>query len=138
MNKPIQEVAIAMIVKEGRTLITRREDATHMGGLWEFPGGKRLPGETFEECLIREVLEELDVHIKIERPLGRIEHPYPDRIIILQGYLCSLQSGNPKALSAQELQWVLPATLPAYPFPEANRPFLARLIEGIPGNRIKE
>ena len=127
MEKPIIEVAIAIIFHEGRYLITRRKRNVHLAGMWEFPGGKRTAEETLEQCLLREVEEELGVKITVETPFCRLDHEYADRTVILQGYLCRLLSGNPKPLAAQELQWVLPCDLLSYPFPEANLPLLEQL-----------
>lgn len=129
MEKPLVEVAIAIICHRGRYLITRRKKDVHLAGLWEFPGGKRTAKETLEQCLFREVKEELGVEIKIERPFCRFDHEYPDRKVILQGYLCRLLTGNPQPLAAQELQWVLPSALLSYHFPEANLPLLQQLAQ---------
>lgn len=62
------EVAAGIIVHEGRYLIARRKAGVHLGGLWEFPGGKRETGETLEECLYRELREELNVCIGLPTP----------------------------------------------------------------------
>ena len=129
MGKPLVEVAIAIICHEGRYLITRRRRDVHLADLWEFPGGKRDAGETLEQCLFREVEEELGVQIRIETHFCRLEHDYPDRTVILQGYLCRLLAGDPKPLSSQELRWVSPSALLSYPFPEANLSFLKQLAE---------
>lgn len=129
MKKPPVEVAIAIIWKEGRYLITRRKSDVHLADLWEFPGGKRMAGETLEACLLREVEEELGVQVKIEKLFCRLEHDYADGTVILQGYLCRLVTGNPKPLASQELRWVLPSALLSYPFPEANVSLINRLAQ---------
>ena len=130
MNKPIIEVAIAIIFHEGRCLISRRRGAVHLPDRWEFPGGKRLPDETLEACLLREIEEELGVTIKIDRAALEMDHDYPDRKILLHSYLCRMVSGVPKPLASQEVKWVLPEELSSYPFPEANRPLLDALGSG--------
>ena len=130
MNKPIIEVAIAIIIDQGRILITRRKKNTHLADLWEFPGGKRLPSESWGECLLREVQEELGAAVKIHRSFQRIAHDYPDRKVILQSYFCRLVGGAPRPLASQELRWVSPEELLSYPFPEANLPILKALAAG--------
>ena len=133
MEKPVVEVAIAIIHHEGRYLITRRKGDVHLADLWEFPGGKRNGSETLEQCLLREAEEELGVQIKIDSLFCRLAHDYPDRTVLLHGYLCRLVSGTPKPLAAQELRWVSPAEVLSYPFPEANASFLKQLAQRAPG-----
>lgn len=132
MTKPVIEVAVAIIVDQERILITRRKKDAHLADLWEFPGGKRLPSERWSECLLREVEEELGVAVRIGRPFRRIEHDYPDRKVILQGYLCRLVGGAPRPLASQELRWISPEMILSYPFPDANLPILKALAEGGP------
>ncbi|MDC4224416.1 MAG: NUDIX domain-containing protein [Candidatus Manganitrophus sp.] len=74
MQKPIIEVAIAIIVKDGEILVTRRKEGVHLPGLWEFPGGKRDSGETIKACLLREVKEELGATVEIERLFWERSH----------------------------------------------------------------
>ncbi len=123
-------VAIAIIKENQKVLITKRGRDVHLPSLWEFPGGKQLPHETLEECLKREILEELKVDIKIERSYGKIEHIYPDRTVTLYPYICHLL--NKTLSSTPEMQWVLPQALFSYPFPEANLPLLSALAEEKP------
>lgn len=132
VEKPIIDVAVAVIHQNGKYLITRRHENVHLAGLWEFPGGKCLPDETLERCLVREAEEELGVAIDIGRPLYQGTHDYPDRTVRLHVYLCALTSGVPEALASQEVRWVAPEALLEYPFPEANLPFLRRLMESGP------
>jgi mutator protein MutT len=63
--RPSIDVAAGLVFREGKLLITKRHADAHLGGLWEFPGGKREPNETFEECLHRELLEELGIKVVI-------------------------------------------------------------------------
>ena len=77
------EVAAGIIVHEGRYLIARRKAGVHLGGLWEFPGGKRETGETLEECLHRELREELNVRIGPPTPFQVVRHEYPEKIVEL-------------------------------------------------------
>jgi mutator protein MutT len=131
LQKPVIDVAIAVIVRDGQILITRRKEGVHLPGLWEFPGGKRNFGETIEACLLREVQEELGATVEIERPIWKRSHDYADRTVILHAYRCRLLSGDLKPLASQELKWIPPESLLSLPFPEANRPLLEKLTEEI-------
>ncbi len=123
------EVAIAIIVWEGQVLIARRKKDAYLGDLWEFPGGQQRKGERMEDCLLREVKEELDIDVHIAKLLCRIKHPYPERTVSLHAYLCHPASGIPKPLASQELRWVSLKTLFSFSFPDANRPILTILQE---------
>ena len=69
------DVAAALIFRSGKLLITQRPADAHCGGLWEFPGGKRKPDETFEQCLVREIREELGVEVSVGGPLKTSRTP---------------------------------------------------------------
>jgi mutator protein MutT len=122
------EVAIALVWDaKGRILITRRPANTHLGGLWEFPGGKVRPGESPAQCAVREVKEEVGFAVE---PTGRrpvIEHVYPERHVRLHPIDCRLAGGEGFALEVQELRWVPVEELPAYEFPPANASLLKAL-----------
>jgi len=138
LQKPVIEVAIAVVVQNGALLVTRRKEGVHLAGLWEFPGGKRDPGETIEACLLREVEEELGATVEIERPLWRKSHDYPDRTVVLHAYRCHLLNGNLKPLASQELKWIPPESLLSLPFPEANRPLLEQLVKELSPDPLKK
>ncbi len=128
-NTPLLvNVAIAIIEKDQKLLITQRRPDTHLPGLWEFPGGKQNPEETLEECLIREIREELQIEIEIKRPYGQIRYFYPDRDIMLHAYLCRLV-GDPPVLSEQR-KWIALHELSLYAFPPANDPLILALSSG--------
>lgn len=82
-NIPI-DVAAALLFRDGKILIAQRNADSHLGGLWEFPGGKREPGETFEQCLVRELREELGVEVKTGRLFEEITHVYGDKTVHLK------------------------------------------------------
>lgn len=132
------EVAIAVIVQDGLILATRRKEGVHLPGFWEFPGGKRDPGETMEACLLREIEEELGATVEIERLLWERSHAYPDRTVVLHAYRCRLLSGDLKPLASQELKWIPPESLLSLPFPEANRPLLERLAKEISSESLEK
>ena len=127
MKKSVLEVGCAIIERKGRLLIAQRHEDDHLGGYWEFPGGKKETGETIEDCLAREVMEELGVVIKPRRALREIIHSYPDRDIRLMFWLCDWQGNEPQKIDCQDFCWILPDELKNFKFPPAD----ADLIEDI-------
>lgn len=121
------EVAAGLIMSRGQYLIARRKPKTHLGGLWEFPGGKRRESESLEECLHRELREELGIDIAPPVLLTTIKHEYPDRSVELHFFRCTLQSGQPQALGCEEFRWVTREELPRFDFPPADRSLLEAL-----------
>lgn len=121
------DVAAAVIVKDGEYLITRRLDESHQGGLWEFPGGKREEGESLEDCLRREIKEELDLEIDVGELLRTIPYAYAFWTVRLHFFRCTIRSGTPSAIGCQDFEWVRPDQLALYPFPPANLPMLREL-----------
>ena len=91
----VVEVVAAVIEREGRILIARRPAALHLGGLWEFPGGKRQPGETPEAALVREIREELDAAVTVGELLDDVEWTYPEKTVRLLFFRCAL-AGEPR------------------------------------------
>jgi A/G-specific adenine glycosylase len=124
---PHYEIAAGVVWKAGRILIDRRQAEGLLGGLWEFPGGKRLPGETAEACVVREVEEELGVRVDVVRPLATVRHAYTHFRITLEAFECRWKSGRPRALGCAAWKWVRPEELDRYAFPTANR----RVIEAL-------
>ena len=118
------DVACAVICRKGKILITLRRKKDHLGGLWEFPGGKRVASESLEMCLRRELREELHIDVKPVRFLKRIDHLYPDRGVSLYFYECELLQGEPLPLRCADLCWVLPGELNRYAFPPADAAIL--------------
>jgi mutator protein MutT len=121
------DVSAALIFRDGRLLIAQRNAEAHLGGLWEFPGGKREPGETFEQCLVRELREELGVVVTVGERLDTVEHEYPGRRVRIQFFRCRLQAGEPEARGCAALRWVRAAELEQFAFPEADARLLERL-----------
>lgn len=124
MSEPLEVAAAAVIGPDGRVLIARRPAAVHQGGLWEFPGGKVEPGETAEQALCRELWEELGIRPVRYRRLIRVPHRYPDKSVLLDVWRVDAFEGEPAGRQGQPLRWVAPDSLPAYPFPAANRPIV--------------
>jgi mutator protein MutT len=121
------DVAAALIFREGKILITRRAAAAHLGGLWEFPGGKREPGETFEQCLARELDEELGVKAKVGELFAEITHVYAEKTVHLKFFRCRLLEGEPQPLACAAVEWVGKPELADYDFPAADALLLDQL-----------
>jgi len=121
----IVEVAAGLIFSKGRLLIAQRNKSDHLGGLWEFPGGKRKSGETFEQCLFRELREELGIDAEVGELIETISHEYPERKVLIKFFYCNITIGDPKPLDCQNLEWVKAHELENYEFPPAD----AQLIE---------
>jgi len=124
----IVEVAAGIIRQDGCYLIAKRKCDVMFAGLWEFPGGKRNPGESLENCLRRELKEELGVTVAVHDLVHEILSPYTHGSLILYFYNCSILEGELKPLGCQEFRWVLPEELPKYSFPPANTPLIHELI----------
>jgi 8-oxo-dGTP diphosphatase len=121
------EVSAALIFRGGKLLITQRHAGAHLGGLWEFPGGKREASETFEACLVREIREELGVEIAVGKLFEEIAHNYPEKSVHLKFFVCKLLSGEPQPLDCAAVKWIQKAELAAHEFPAADAQLLARL-----------
>lgn len=121
------EVAAGLVFHAGKLLITQRPEGGHLAGLWEFPGGKLEPGESFEVCLARELREELGIEVAVGEELEEITHDYPGKRVRLKFFRCGLASGTPQPLGCQALAWVSAGELRARNFPEADARLLARL-----------
>ena len=121
------EVSAGLVFHDGRLLITQRKPDAHLGGLWEFPGGKREPGETFEACLVRELQEELEIVVEVGELIEEISHDYPDKLVFLRFFRCRLVSGEPKAIGCHALAWVARDSLRSHPFPAADAVLLDKL-----------
>jgi 8-oxo-dGTP diphosphatase len=115
------EVAAGIIYRDGRYLIARRKPGVHLGGYWEFPGGKREEGESLEECLHRELFEELSIRVDVPIPYRIIRHAYPERTVELHFFRCAIEQGEAAPIDCEEIRWVLPEELAQFEFPPADR-----------------
>jgi mutator protein MutT len=127
MDNKVIDVAAALIFRDGKLLITRRRADVHLAGLWEFPGGKREPDESFEQCLVRELREELGVEISVGGLFEEVVHAYPEKTVRLRFSICSLKSGEPEPLDCAALKWVDKSELDEYAFPSADARLLDKL-----------
>jgi mutator protein MutT len=122
------EVAAGLVFRSGKLLITQRYPEAHLGGLWEFPGGKRHADETFEACLHRELMEELGIQVAVGDLVESIEHTYPEKKVLLKFFRCDWLSGEPQAIGCPAFRWITCADIDKYEFPPAD----ARLLKKLP------
>ena len=118
------DVSAGLVFRDSKLLITQRHADAHLGGLWEFPGGKRESEETFEECLIRELREELGIEVAVGEVIEGVTHAYPEKTVHLKFFRCHWKANEPQPLGCPAFQWVTAAELKSYAFPAAD----ARLI----------
>ena len=121
------EVAAGLVFRNSQLLITQRHADDHLGGLWEFPGGKREPGETFEQCLRRELREELGIEVTVHELVETITHDYPTRTVQLKFFRCRILSGEPRTLDCAAFEWIHLPGLDSHSFPPADERLLGRL-----------
>lgn len=119
---------------EGQFLACLRPAGKHLGGLWEFPGGKVECGESPESALIRELREELAVDIEVGSPLGPVIWNYNERMIRLRPYYCRILAGEPRALEHEQLHWCAPQNFDSLSWAAADVPILHQ----ISANRSRE
>lgn len=127
-RKKVVKVAAAIIRKDGQVLICLRRPDAELGGLWEFPGGKCRPDESLEDCLAREVREELDIAVAVGELACEILYPYPEYTVILHFFHCTIRSGEPRPLACEQMRWVIPPALSDYAFPPADLPLVRELM----------
>lgn len=126
---PAIEVSAALVFRGGRLLIAQRPAGSHLAGLWEFPGGKREPGETWEACLRRELREELGVDVAVGACFEEVIHAYPEKRVHLRFFRCRLVEGEPAPLGCAAVAWVGREDLEHYTFPPADAGLLSRLAD---------
>jgi 8-oxo-dGTP diphosphatase len=121
------EVAAGLVFREGKLLITQRPAAAHLGGLWEFPGGKREAGESYAQCVTRELLEELGIEIRVGEVLESLTHEYPGKTVHLEFFRCQWLRSEPQAIGCPAFRWITVDDLDAYEFPAADARLLKKL-----------
>ena len=127
-KRPHRDVTAGIIWdSKGKFLITQRPLDGMLGGLWEFPGGKRRPGEALPACLRREIHEELAIEIQINDLLCRVEHAFTHFYMTLYAFECQWLSGDPQLLGCADLQWVTLDHLDTYAFPVADQKIISHL-----------
>ena len=125
---PHKKIGVAAIADaQGNILIDRRKQEGLLGGLWEFPGGKIEPGESVEDCIKREIKEELGIEIEVGDRLITLDHAYTHFKVTLNVFNCTHLSGEPQPIECDEVKWVTLDEIDRYPFPKAN----GRIIEAL-------
>lgn len=128
MILPHKLIGVAVIWNEaGQILIDKRLPGGAFGGFWEFPGGKKEAGETIEDCIKREILEELGIEIAVEEHLITIEHSYSQMKVTLHVYHCRYLGGTPKTIECDEFKWVTLDNIEQFTFPQANHQIITAL-----------
>lgn len=132
-KKPHKVIGVGIIeAEDGKLLIALRPEDAMLGGLWEFPGGKQEKGETIQQTVERELLEELGVEVHAYKEFMTLKHTYSHFSITMHAWFCKLISGTPEPRSSQEIRWVERSELEEYPFPKANKVLTERLVNDIP------
>jgi len=127
---PFQVIGVGVVLDgDGRVLIDQRLNEGLLGGLWEFPGGKQEEGEAITATIARELAEELAIAVEVGEELIVVEHAYSHKRLRFVVHLCRWIAGEPQPLASQQVRWVAPAELDAYPFPAANARIIAALRE---------
>jgi len=126
---PLITVAAGVLTDpSGRVLIAQRPAGGHVGGFWEFPGGKLRTGESPHQALCRELAEELGIRVESADPLTTYQYAYPDRRVELHVFRVHEYAGEPRGLEGQPLRWVAAAELAAANLLEADKPVVAALL----------
>jgi 8-oxo-dGTP diphosphatase len=114
------QVTAALISIDERVLIAQRGRGKRFACQWEFPGGKVRPGESPEECLRREIKEELNLEIRVDRHCCTVRHRYPDFDIELITFWCSIMAGELRLAEHEQVRWITLAEASQYDFVEAD------------------
>ncbi len=131
MLTPVRSIhVLAAVITDarGRILLARRTEGRDLAGCWEFPGGKREPGETPEAALARELQEELGIEVEVGEHVISVPQQYPDKRLRLDVRRLASWKGTPRGHEGQALAWVAPDKLPRYAMPPADRPVVAALL----------
>lgn len=123
--------ACALVDADGRVLLAQRPPGKQLAGLWEFPGGKVELGETPEQCIVRELHEEIGIETEIPclAPLTFASHSYDDFHLLMPLFVCRRFRGIAQPREGQALKWVQPKQMRDYPMPPADAPLIPFLID---------
>jgi A/G-specific adenine glycosylase len=127
------EAVIALIKKQDKYLIQKRPPKGLMADLWEFPGGKKEPGETLEEALYREIKEELRAEVATAELLTSVKHAYTQFQVTLHAFSCTLKGFTP--LPREKYRWVSLRAMKRYPFPSGSAKII-QFLQNKKGSRL--
>ncbi|MEI6891186.1 MAG: A/G-specific adenine glycosylase [Pontiella sp.] len=116
-----------VINEQGEALVAQRRSEDMLGGLWEFPGGKLEPNETIQECIARELKEELGIHIEVGEFLVTVKHAYSHFTMELHTYFATIKSGRPTVIECQDFQWLEISNLRKVPYSKADLKIIEQL-----------
>jgi len=122
-----RDIGVAVIRERGRYFVQQRPEGALLAGLWEFPGGKREPGESLPACIRRELEEELGIEVEVGDKLCQVDHTYTHYRVRLHVHWCRITRNRPKALYAQRIRWARPADFTKLTFPAANLRIIEQL-----------
>lgn len=123
-----ETAVVAGIIKyQGEYLIAKRFENTHLGGMWEFPGGKIMKGESDTAALRRELKEEIGIECSVGELVYQTGYEYPAIHVHIRFYECSITSGVPEALECAAVRWVKPSELTQYEFPPSDIKLIEKL-----------
>lgn len=131
VSPPRRIEVVAGVIRDARdrVLLARRTEGRDLAGLWEFPGGKREPGESPEAALVRELQEELGIEVEVGPALMRVPQQYPDKRLELDVRCVDRWKGTARGREGQALAWVPIDKLARYRMPPADRPVVAALLQ---------
>jgi A/G-specific adenine glycosylase len=124
---PLHNIAVGVVIKGDRILITQRKPDGLLGGLWEFPGGKIKKGEKAEAACVREIKEEVNLKINIIHHLARVKHAYTHFKISMDVFCCEYLDGRIRRNGPVDHRWIKLSAIDRYPIPKANHKFLPKL-----------
>ena len=126
--RPAIDVAVAVIRNDaGHYLLSKRQMHQDLGGLWEFPGGKIMSGESWYAALCRECHEELGIVVQSASRMLEIWHDYGNKTVLLSVWQVEHYVHEPQGQEGQQILWVQPDALKQYPLPRANAAIIAVL-----------
>jgi 8-oxo-dGTP diphosphatase len=125
-------IVTAAIIRDGDAiLITRRPPESRHGGMWEFPGGKLDAGESPQECLSREILEELGLEVAVESIFEIAYHRYEWGPVLILAFECRVLNGEIRHIGVSDHRWVSPEEIRLYDILPADRPIIAKLLKSV-------
>jgi len=133
-KKKVPHIVVGAAVirnRKGDVLIAQRREQDMLGGLWEFPGGKQETGETIQQCIVRELREELGINVEVEAFLTTVRHAYSHFTMDMHTYFGRIKSGSPRPLHCQDYRWVRVTELRTFPYSKADLRIIDELEKGL-------